>query len=85
MPLDARYGELMKGRTADLTNAALGKGGGACSAAAFLHRFVGDTPWVHLDIAGTAYNARLPWAKKGGTGVMVRTLVAFAASSMPRT
>jgi leucyl aminopeptidase len=77
MPLDDRYGELMKGTIADLTNAAIGKGGGACSAAAFLQRFVGDVPWAHFDLS-TAYDAGLPWAAKGGSGPMVRTLVEYA-------
>jgi len=77
MPLDDRYGEHMKGKVADLTNAALGKGGGACSAAAFLQRFSGELPWAHFDFC-TAYDAGLPYAKKGGSGGLVRTLVAYA-------
>ena len=57
----------------------LGKGGGACSAAAFLQRFTGDLPWAHFDFS-TAYDAGLPWAKKGGSGGLVRTLVEYAAA-----
>ena len=79
MPLDPRYGEHMKGTVADLTNAALGKGGGACSAAAFLQRFTGERPWAHFDFS-TAYDAGAPWAKKGGSGGLVRTLVEYAAA-----
>jgi len=77
MPLDRRYADYMKGTIADLTNAAIGKGGGACSAAGFLQRFTGEKPWAHFDLS-TAYDAGLPWAKKGGSGTMVRTLVALA-------
>ena len=51
----------------------------AISAAWFLREFTGDTPWVHLDIAGTAWlDDAKPWAGKGGTGVAVRTLVDLA-------
>ena len=54
-------------------------GAGAITAAWFLREFTGDTPWVHLDIAGTAWlDDAKPWAGKGGTGVGVRTLVDLA-------
>jgi len=44
----------------------------------FLQEFVGDTPWVHLDIAGTAWlEEAKPWMAKGPTGIAVRTLVHF--------
>lgn len=81
MPLDERYGEPMKGRVADLTNAALGVGGGACTAAAFLQRFTHGLPWVHFDFS-TAYDIGLPYAKKGGSGGLVRTLVEFAERTL---
>ena len=56
-----------------------GRWGGAITAAWFLREFTGDTPWVHLDIAGTAWlDDPKPWAGKGGTGVGVRTLVELA-------
>ena len=80
MPLDSRYGDYMKGRVADLTNAALGKGGGACSAAGFLHKFTGEVPWAHFDFS-TAFDAGLPYAAKGGSGGLVRTLVTYAELS----
>ncbi len=79
MPLDERYGEPMKGRVADLTNAALGVGGGACTAAAFLRHFTHELPWVHFDFS-TAYDIGLPYAKKGGSGGLVRTLVEYASA-----
>lgn len=51
---------------------------GAIAAAAFLKEFVGDTPWVHLDIAGTADTDQdYDLGPKGGTGVMVRTLIEY--------
>ena len=60
-----------------------GRAGGAITAAMFLREFAGDTPWAHLDIAGTAWvdDAR-PWASKGASGVMVRTLVELAAGDL---
>jgi leucyl aminopeptidase len=78
LPLDDEYRELIKSTIADIQNVG-GRWGGAISAAWFLREFTGDTPWVHLDIAGTAWldDAR-PWMGKGGTGVAVRTLVELA-------
>lgn len=62
---------------ADLNNAPLGKPG-AIMAAAFLKEFVGDTPWIHLDIAGTAEaKSAYDLGPKGGTGVMVRTIAKY--------
>ncbi len=59
---------------------------GAIVAAWFLREFTGDTPWVHLDIAGTAWlDDAKPWAGKGGTGVAVRTLVDLAMNFDGRT
>ena len=54
MPLDDEYRELLKTVYADIQNIG-GRWGGACSAAMFLKEFAGDTPWVHVDIAGTAW------------------------------
>lgn len=78
MPLDDEYRELIKSTIADIQNVG-GRWGGAVTAAWFLREFTGDTPWVHLDIAGTAWlDDAKPWAGKGGTGVGVRTLVDLA-------
>ena len=78
MPLDDDYRDLIKSTIADIQNVG-GRWGGAISAAWFLREFTGDTPWVHLDIAGTAWlDDAKPWAGKGGTGVAVRTLVDLA-------
>ena len=51
---------------------------GSITAAEFLHRFVGDIPWAHLDIAGTAYDNKKPYAPNGGAGWGVRLLVELA-------
>ncbi|HEY6758830.1 MAG TPA: leucyl aminopeptidase [Baekduia sp.] len=78
LPLHERYAELVKGSTADIANMTPPRTGASCTAAEFLHRFSGGVPWAHLDICGTAWDAGRPYAPKGGTGVMVRTLVALA-------
>ena len=76
MPLDDEYREFIKGSIADIQNIGSGKGGGAVTAAMFLKEFSGDTPWIHLDIAGTAWlDEQKPWAAKGASGVALRTLV----------
>jgi leucyl aminopeptidase len=76
MPLDEDYSEFIKGTMADIQNIGSGKGGGAVTAAMFLKEFTGETPWVHLDIAGTAWlDEAKPWAAKGASAVALRTLV----------
>jgi leucyl aminopeptidase len=76
MPTDDEYREFIKGSFADIQNIGSGKGGGAITGAMFLKEFSGDTPWIHLDIAGTAWNDEAkPWLAKGPTGVALRTLV----------
>ncbi len=76
MPMDEEYREFIKGSFADIQNISSGKGGGAITGAMFIREFAGDTPWIHLDIAGTAWNDESkPWLAKGPTGVALRTLV----------
>ena len=78
MPLDDDYVEYLKSAFADLANVG-GRWGGAVTAAKFLQEFAGETPWVHLDIAGTAYlDDSKPYMAKGPTGLPVRTLVRLA-------
>jgi leucyl aminopeptidase len=78
MPLDDDYKDYLKSAFADLGNIG-GRWGGAITAAAFLKEFAEDTPWVHLDIAGTAWlDDAKPYMAKGPTGVAVRTLVRLA-------
>jgi len=78
MPLDEDYKDLLKSAFADLANIG-GRWGGAISAAYFLKEFAGDTPWVHLDIAGTAWlDESKPFLAKGPSGVAVRTFTRLA-------
>jgi leucyl aminopeptidase len=75
MPVDEDYRDLYKSSIADLANTG-GRPGGAITAAMFVGEFAGDTPWVHLDIAGTRWaNEEKPYLAKGPTGAAVRTLV----------
>jgi leucyl aminopeptidase len=81
LPTDDEYREFIKGSFADIQNIGSGKGGGAITGAMFLKEFSGDTPWIHLDIAGTAWNDDAkPWLAKGPTGVALRTLVQLVTS-----
>jgi leucyl aminopeptidase len=81
MPMDDEYREFIKGSFADLQNIGSGKGGGSITGAWFIREFAGDTPWIHLDIAGTAWNDEAkPWLAKGPTAVALRTLVHLVMS-----
>src|SRR5438445_4558932 len=81
MPIDEDYREFIKGTVADIQNISSGKGGGAITGAMFIKEFTGDTPWIHLDIAGTAWNDDAkPWLAKGPTGVALRTLINLVMS-----
>lgn len=80
MPLHADYREFLKSEIADLQNIRRqGSGAGATTAALFLKEFVGDTPWVHLDIAGPAFAEKqaLPYVPVGGTGFGVRLVLHY--------
>ncbi|GAC1437459.1 MAG: leucyl aminopeptidase [Solirubrobacteraceae bacterium] len=81
LPLHSEFAKLIEGNYADLDNAPEGRKAGSITAAEFLANFVGDTPWVHLDIAGTAWNLGRPYAEKGGSGFGVRLLVSLARHS----
>jgi leucyl aminopeptidase len=75
LPIDEEYKELIKSPIADIKNTG-GRYGGAITAAMFLKEFVGDTPWIHLDIAGVAWQEEsCPFIAKGPSGIAVRTLV----------
>ncbi|MFC1947435.1 leucyl aminopeptidase [Chloroflexota bacterium] len=75
MPIYDEYKEHNKSDVADIKNVG-GRSAGSITAALFLGEFVGDVPWVHLDIAGTAYTDKTKgYTVKGATGVPVRTLV----------
>ncbi len=76
LPMNDDYLEPMKGDLSDLRNAGDDRKAGTITAAKFLEQFVEDTPWAHLDIAGTAnLDKGLPNAPKGASGIAVRTLV----------
>lgn len=80
LPLDDDYKEANKSDVADVKNSG-GRYGGAITAAKFLHEFIEDTPWVHIDIAGTSTSDKdKEVVVKGETGVIVRTLVNFVLS-----
>jgi leucyl aminopeptidase len=75
MPLLDSHKEDIRSEIAEIKNTG-GRPAGSSTAAAFLWHFVGDTPWVHLDIAGTAWTSKPgPIQRKGATGVGVRLLV----------
>ena len=77
LPLDDEYKEIIKSNIADIVNSG-GRWGGAISAAMFLKEFAEDTPWIHLDIAGTAWMEEAkPWIAKGPSGIALRSLVEF--------
>jgi leucyl aminopeptidase len=77
LPLDDEYKEVIKSNIADIMNSG-GRWGGAVTAAMFLKEFAEDTPWIHLDIAGTAWmEDQKPWIAKGPSGIAVRSLIEF--------
>ena len=80
MPLHERYAEMVKGRYAELTNRTERREAAAITAAEFLHHFVGEVPWAHLDIAAVADNLTRPYLDKGASGFGVRLLVELALS-----
>jgi leucyl aminopeptidase len=80
MPLDDEYREQLKSVYADIQNIGT-RWGGACTAAMFLKEFAGDTPWVHVDVAGTAWlDDAKPWLSKGPTATPLGTFVNFVTN-----
>jgi|HubBroStandDraft_1064217.scaffolds.fasta_scaffold00665_22 leucyl aminopeptidase len=83
MPLEDDYKDYLKNAYADISNVG-GRYGGAVTAAMFLKEFADPTPWVHLDIAGTAWlDEGKPFLAKGPTGVPLRTMVRLAMDWQP--
>jgi len=77
LPVTDEYLDQTRSSIADLMNTG-GRWGGASTAAAFLKEFAEDTPWIHLDIAGTAWmEDQKPWIAKGPSGIGVRSLIEF--------
>jgi leucyl aminopeptidase len=84
MPMDPEYDELIKSDIAEIKNTG-GRKGGAVTAAKFLQHFVGETPWVHLDIAGTSDSDKEKgYQPKGATGVMARTFTVLAMEMLAK-
>jgi leucyl aminopeptidase len=84
LPLWEHYSELIKSDIADYKNTG-GRMGSTITAAAFLSKFVGDYPWVHLDIAGPAWTTRdKAYIPKGASGVTVRLLIEFLQSRLKK-
>ncbi len=82
LPLDEDYKESLKSAFADIPNIG-NRWGGAITAAMFLQEFVEETPWVHVDIAGTAWlEESKPFLAKGPTGLPVRTFVRLALDGL---
>ena len=81
MPLHPEYFELTKGQYADLTNAADQRVAMSSYAAEFLRQFVSDKPWVHIDIAGTAWGLSRNYVGKGASGFGTRLLIELARRS----
>jgi leucyl aminopeptidase len=80
LPMDDDYRDLIKSDIADIKNSA-GRYAGTITASWFLREFAEDTPWVHLDIAGTAWeNERKAYMAKGPTGVAIRTLINYVCN-----
>ena len=85
LPLDEEYKESIRSNIADIVNSG-GRWGGAITAAMFLKEFAEDTPWIHLDIAGTAWTEdNKAWIAKGPSGIAVRSLVEFAKDFAERS
>src|SRR5437764_11076873 len=75
LPLDEEYKESIRSNIADIVNSG-GRWGGAVTAAMFLKEFAQDTPWIHLDIAGTAWmEDNKAWITKGPSGIADRSLI----------
>ncbi|HET9530475.1 MAG TPA: leucyl aminopeptidase [Blastocatellia bacterium] len=80
LPMDKEYRDMIKSDIADIKNSA-GRYAGTITAAYFLREFAEETPWVHLDIAGTAWETeRKPHLAKGPTGVAIRALINYVCN-----
>ncbi|MGN6816314.1 MAG: leucyl aminopeptidase [Solirubrobacterales bacterium] len=78
LPLHPEYKELMKGTVADLSNLAKKRKAGTITAASFLEEFVDETPWAHLDIAGTSWGVGREYVGNDASGFGVQLLVELA-------
>ena len=83
LPLHPEYAKALEGRYADLQNVNENRKASPTAGAEFLHRFVGDVPWAHLDIAGVAWNRGHEYAPKGGNAFGMRLFVELIRSLAP--
>ena len=84
LPLGPEYRKQLDSRVADIKNAGSDRSAGTITAACYLQEFVGDTPWAHLDIAGTAWDCtEKSYIPKGPSGTGVRTLAALLRDWQP--
>src|SRR5918995_727209 len=81
LPLHPEYYDLTQGQYADLTNAAEQRVAMSSYAAEFLRQFVDESPWVHIDIAGTAWGLNRNYVAKGASGFGTRLLIELARRS----
>jgi leucyl aminopeptidase len=81
MPATDDYRDQIKSQIADILNSTGSRYGGATTAAMFLKEFVGETPWIHLDIAAVTWlDDQKPWQSKGPSGVAIRTITEWVRS-----
>ncbi len=80
LPLHPEFAEIIKGKYADISNAPGSRKGSSITAAEFLKNFVGDTPWTHVDIAGTAWDLARNYVGNGASGFGTRMLIELARS-----
>ena len=81
LPLHPEFAEAIKGKYGDISNLGEAGAAGSIAGAEFLKHFVGDTPWVHIDIAGTAWGMKRNYVGNGASGFGVRLLVELARSA----
>ncbi len=81
LPCTDDYADQIKSSIADIQNTGITRYGGSITGAMFLKEFAGETPWIHLDIAGTAWDdEQKPWIAKGPTGIGVRSILEWVRS-----
>ena len=81
LPLHPEFAESIKGKYGDISNIGEAGAAGSIAGAEFLRHFVGDTPWVHVDIAGTAWGMKRNYVGNGASGFGVRLMVELARSA----
>ena len=78
LPLHPEFADSIKGKWGDISNTGEASTAGSIAGAEFLKHFVGDTPWVHIDIAGTAWGMKRNYVGNGASGFGVRMLIELA-------